>query len=452
MAELAAPQVWHTALGQLQLHVTRPNYDTWLKDTVGLRTNDGHFVVGAPTEFVKEWLATRMRGLVTQTVGTILGRPVEVSFEIIGGDGNGSNGNGHGKLPWTASPSLATISSPSAGHRLNPNYTFANFIVGSSNRLAAAAALAAAERPGQDYNPLFIYSAPGLGKTHLLHAIASHAGSLKRQPLYITSEQFTNQFINSIAQGRSDEFRRRYRSAEILLIDDIQFLAGKDRTQEEFFYTFNDLHANGCQVVLTADRPPAAINGLEARLASRFGWGLIADMQSPEQELRLAIVQSKAKQQAIKVGAEVAAFLVDRVRDNIRELEGALNRVLAYGRLISASSITMDVASRALAALRPAPATPPDPAKVLKTVCTYFGVSLQSITGKTRARPVAEARHVAMYLLREDSQLALKQVGLLVGHRDHSTVIHGVQKVARGIAADANLSQQISELRTLIAS
>ena len=453
MGDPTAERIWDAALGQLQIHVTKPNYDTWLKDTQGLRCGDGQFVVGVPTEFVKEWLATRMRTLVSQTVGGILGQSTDVAFEIVGRNGHS---NGHAPLPveqlsLNGAATQGVISSPVPRQRLNPRYTFRSFVVAESNRMAAAAAGSAAERPGEDYNPLFIYSTPGLGKTHLLQAIAHKALETGRDALYITAEQFTNEFVTAIAQGRADEFRRRYRSVQLLLVDDIQFLASKGRTQEEFFYTFNDLHCDGCQLVVASDRAPSAITGLEGRLCSRFQWGLVADIQPPDEETRLAILRAKVVEQKVDVPDEVSRFLADRSRENIRELEGSLNRVVAYARLTGAR-ISIDVAARALAALTPTLNGPADPQAVMKAVSQYFSVPLPALAGKSRAKPIAEARHVAMYLLREDGELALKQVGLLLGHRDHSTVIHGVQKIARALIADPRLGIQLSEIRALAAA
>jgi chromosomal replication initiator protein len=344
------------------------------------------------------------------------------------------------------SPVHSIISSPLLRQRLNPKYTFRSFVLADSNRIAAAAAMAAAERPGEDYNPLFIYSSPGLGKTHLLQAIALRAGQANRNALYVTSEQFVNDFVTSIAQNRGDEFRRRYRSVQLLLMDDIQFLASKGRTQEEFFYTFNDLHSNGCQVVVASDRPPAAISGLEGRLCSRFQWGLVADIQPPDEETRLAILQAKARDTRVEIPAEVARYLADRVRDNVRALEGCLNRVVAYARL-TRNAINLETAKKALAALTPTVASPADPQAILEACSTYYNVPIQAITGKSRAKQIAEARHIAMYLLREDAELALKQIGLLLGHRDHSTVIHGVQKISHALINDPRLSAQLSEIR-----
>ena len=467
MGDPTAQRVWDAALGHLQVHVTRPNYDTWLKDTKGLRHEDGQFVVGVPTEFVKEMLGTRMRGLVSQAVCGILGQTTEVTFEIItanghaNGNGHGSsngyaNGNGHknGATPTSDEMALenqsaaqSIISSPLLRQRLNPRYTFRTYVVADSNKIAAAAAISAAEHPGDEYNPLFIYSQPGLGKTHLLQAIALRAGHCGFNALYVTSEQFVNDFVTSIAQGRGDEFRRRYRSVQLLMMDDIQFLAGKGRTQEEFFYTFNDLHSDGCHIVVASDRAPSAIAGLEGRLASRFQWGLVADILPPDEETRLAILEAKAREQKVDLPKDVCHFLADRVRENVRALEGSLNRVVAYARL-TRSPITLEAAGKALAALSPSVAAPSDPQSIMESVSNYFSVPIPAITGKSRAKQIAEARHVAMYLLREDAELALKQVGLLLGHRDHSTVIHGVQKISHALISDPRLAAQLSEIRS----
>lgn len=449
MAEPTAQRIWDAALGQLQIHVTRPNYDTWLKNTTGLRFDGGTFVVGVPTEFVKEWLSTRMGSLVSQTVGGILGQPLEVTYEIVGTNGHSaSNGHAGASMPLSnGHAAQAVISRPHISVQLNPRNTFRNFVVADSNRIAAAAAACAAENPGQDYNPLFVYSTPGLGKTHLLQAIALTATQGGHNALYVTSEQFTNDFVTAIAQGRADEFRRRYRSVQLLLIDDIQFFAGKNRTQEEFFYTFNDLHSAGCQLVVACDRPPASLNGLEGRLCSRFQWGLIADIQPPDEETRLAILMSKSASLGVTLPEGVAHLLAARATDNVRELEGFLNRVIAFARLTNAQ-LSLGLAERALAALTPSPTPCDDPQAITNSVANYFNVSVQALTGKSRAKPIAEARHVAMFLLREDADLALKQIGLILGHRDHSTIIHGINKITRLLSTDPQLSAHISDIRS----
>ncbi len=447
MQDPAAHRVWDTALGQLQLQVTRPNYDTWLKDTVGLRTDNGSFVIGTPSDFVSEWLSTKMGPVIAKTVSGILGRSVDLLFQVIS---QGGNGNQADEPPLTgASPAPAVTSSPSPRKRLNGRLTFDRFVIGESNRLAAAAAHAVAEQPGEVYNPLFIYGGPGLGKTHLLHAIANRVARENRRVLYITCEQFTNDFVNAIAQGRQDEFRRKYRSTDTLLIDDIQFLAGKERTQEEFFHTFNDLHADGCQVVLTSDHSPKTTPGLQARLCSRFQWGLIADIQPPDEETRLAIVQAKALEQRIKIGPDVAQLIADRAQDNIRELEGFLNRVAAYASL-TGSAITVTAATLAIDALTPpTPSSPPSPEAIIEGVARYFSVPTNSLPSPGRAKPIAEARHIAMYILREEAQLSLKQIGRLLGNRDHSTVIHGCRKLSTHFNTTKG-RQQLTEIKASI--
>ncbi len=430
MQDPAAHRVWDTVLGQLQLQVTRPNYDTWLKDTVGLSTDNGSFIVGTPSDFVSEWLTVKMGPVIAKTVGHILGREVNLRFQVIRHD---DNGGGRQAEPAALSASVALQAVASSGaslNKLNVKFTFDRFIVGQSNRLAVAAALAAADQPGDAYNPLFIYGGPGLGKTHLLHAIAHRAAQANRRVVYATSEQFTNDFVTSISQGHQDEFRRKYRSAHLLLVDDVQFLGSKERTQDEFFHTFNDLHTDGCQVVLTCDHSPKGIAGLQSRLSSRFQWGLIADIQPPDDETRLAILNRKALEQQITIPPEVAQYLADRAQDNVRELEGSLNRVAAYASLLR-SAITMELASLALTALTPPLSPAPLTSEaVVSGVARYFNVSPATLAGPSRARPIAEARHVAMYLLREESQLPLKQIGRLLGNRDHSTVIHGCRKVS----------------------
>jgi chromosomal replication initiator protein len=450
MDDPAARRVWDTALGQLQLQVTRPNYDTWLKDTVGLSADGGSFLIGTPTDFVSEWLSAKMGPVIAKTVGGILGWEVSLRFQVVGPGTNGS-GREESTPPLTTTTAPSVASSPVAPKRLNGKLTFERFVVGESNRLAAAAALAAAERPGEVYNPLFIYGGPGLGKTHLLHAIAHRAAATDRRVLYITSEQFTNDFVTSISQGRQDEFRRKYRSVHVLLVDDVQFLAGKERTQEEFFHTFNDLHADGCQVVITCDRAPKTVTGLEGRLSSRFQWGLIADIQPPDEETRLAILRAKALEQRIQITPEVAQLLADRAQDNVRELEGFLNRVAAYAGL-TRSPISVEAASLALNALTPpAASTPPSPEAIIKGVARYFNVPPSALSAASRAKPVAEARHIAMYLLREDAQLPLKQIGRLLGNRDHSTVIHGCRKVSTH-ANTAKGHRQLTEIQSQIAA
>lgn len=448
MEDPAARRVWDTALGQLQLQVTRPNYDTWLKDTVGLASDNGVFLVGTPSDFVSEWLSEKMGPVIARTVSAIVGHEVSLSFQVIS-PRRGGNGHQVEPSPLPAPPSSPAIASPSPPARQKATFTFDRFVIGDSNRLAAAAALAAADQPANVYNPLFIYGGTGLGKTHLLRAIAHRCASRDRSVIYTTSEKFTNDFVTAITHGTQDEFRRKYRSPHVLLIDDIQFLSGKERTQDEFFHTFNDLHAAGCQLVLTCDRPARAITGLQTRLCSRFQWGLIADIQPPDENTRLAILRVKALEQRLNLTREVAQLITHRAQDNIRELEGLLNRVAAYATL-ARSSIDEHLANIALNALSlPSPSTPPAPEAIIRSVARYFNTTREALTGASRLKTITEARHVAMYLLREDAQLPLKAIGDLLGHRDHSTVIHGYRKASTYLNKPQH-RHQLTEIRSQI--
>jgi chromosomal replication initiator protein len=446
--EKSAQDLWNIALAELQIQVTRPNYETWLKDTVAVRFDNGLFVVAAPNDFATTWLSTKLRPLVAKTLTTIIGRPVEVAFELLGSRPDASPSSGPLFQPDTAPPPPPPRPFPPP--RLNDRYTFERFIVGHENRLAHAASLAVADKPASTYNPLFIYGGTGLGKTHLLHAIGHRAWTNHYRVLYVTGEQFTNQFVTSIAQSRTEEFRAKYRHVDILLMDDIQFLAGKERTQEEFFYTFNDLHAASAQLVISSDRSPRLISLLEDRLRSRFEWGLIADIQPPALETRLAILNTKAAELRQEVSADVLHFLAQRCQSNIRELEGALNRIVAFARLLRAQ-ITVELAAEALAPVAPPSDKPhPTPQAVLEAVAHYFDLAAETLAGKSRAKEIAEARHIAMYLLREDAHQRITDVARLLGGRDHSTIIYGLRKIDHALTTDPHLMRQIGEIRALL--
>ena len=332
---------------------------------------------------------------------------------------------------------------------LNQRFTFDRFIIGSSNRLASAACMAVADHPAQAYNPLFLYGGVGLGKTHLLHAIGNAA--LERDAeinvLYVSSEKFTNDLINAIRRQQTEEFRIRYRNIDILLIDDIQFIAGKDATQEEFFHTFNTLHTAGKQIVLTSDRPPKAILTLEERLRSRFEWGLIVDVQMPDYETRTAIMRTKAEQMTVDVPANVIEFLAQRIQSNIRELEGSLNRVVAYAKL-NGTAISVESAQAALSDLL-------DTSRkkrvtgdmILRAVCEFYGVDLRMLQGRGRSRNIVGPRQVAMYLLREETDSSLVDIGTLIGGRDHTTIMYGCDKIGEEIITDNRLKQEINTIR-----
>jgi chromosomal replication initiator protein len=336
-------------------------------------------------------------------------------------------------------------SSPTAGTAMNSRYTFDNFVVGASNRLAHAASMAVAENPAHAYNPLFLYGGVGLGKTHLLFAIGNMARQQGKQVMYVTSEEFANDLINSIRTHNTQTFRERYRYIDVLLIDDIQFIAGKESTQEEFFHTFNSLHGQEKQIVISSDRPPKAMSTLEERLRSRFEWGLIADIQPPDLETRTAILRCKAEKMRREVPDEIINYIAHQFQANIRELEGALTRVVAYSDL-RGNALTLDLAEVALTDLIPQ-RNQLEPGRVVDVVASAFGISREKILSRERTREVALPRQVVMYLLREEANVSLPQIGEVLGGRDHTTVIYACEKVADMIERDDHLRTQILQIR-----
>ncbi len=433
-------QIWEAALGALELQVSKANYQTWLKGTVGVSFENDVFVIGTPNAFIMEWLEKRLRHLIKKTLAGIIGHPVEIQFEI------------RGDLARTPPADRGTEAPRSngacAGSPFNPKYTFPNFVVGSCNRLAHAAALGVVENPGTVYNPLFIYGGVGLGKTHLLHAIGQAVLQTTRQVIYVTAEQFTNDFIAGIREKSTESFRNKYRSADVLLIDDIQFIAGKEQTQEGLFHTFNDLHTARRQIILSSDRPPKALSLLEDRLRSRFEWGLIVDIQPPDFETRVAILEGKAAEMKVSVPSHVLQLIARKVQQNIRELEGALNRVVAYARLTNAP-ITPEVAAAALTEIGASGDTKHTltTEMVIKATAAHFALSPDSLMGKRRDKSTALARQVAMYLLREELNASWTEIGRALGGRDHSTVVHGHEKIALEIEASSALRREILDIK-----
>jgi len=437
-----AAEIWKAALDELQGKVSPANYQTWLKNTVGLTYSDSCFTVGVPSSFVTESLEKRLHPLIEKTLISITGKPLSVQFQV-------HLGNGDEELtpPVPSTPSSTNYKQRTGAPKLNRKYTFSSFIVGSSNRLAHAAALGVAENPGNSYNPLFVYSGVGLGKTHLLHAIGWEAIRVRPRVMYVTAEQFTNEFISAIRERRSEDFRDKYRSVDVLLLDDIQFIAGKEQTQEGLFHTFNALHTGNSQIVISCDRPPKSLTLLEDRLRSRFEWGLIVDMQPPDLETRIAILQTKAEEQKTGAPPEVLNFIARRIQKNIRELEGALNRVMAYARLTK-SPLTVDLATQALADISSdAHKRTLTPAVILNAVATFFTLPPETLQGKRRDKPSSQARQIAMYLLREELQCSWTQIGRELGGRDHSTILHGYHNISDEINTDHGLRRDLLEIR-----
>ena len=453
MNEQSTREIWKAVLGELQLQLPRPTFETWLKHTDGVSYDEHQFVVEAPTPFAVAWLERRMYNAIQKTVEKVTDRPLDVVFRVRQGHEaeNGSVTSSGQTLELESGQDEIQVkpqAQPPAA--FNPKYTFDSFVVGPSNQLAYSAARAVADAPGKSYNPLFIYSGVGLGKTHLLHAIGHAAASRGLAVRYVTSEQFTNDFITSIGNRTTEAFRQRYRSVEVLLLDDVQFMSGKEQTHESFFHTFNDLHNSGHQVVITSDRPPKALALLQDRLRSRFEWGLLADIQPPDLETRMAILVSKAKNLGIRVGESVIELIAKRVHKNVRELEGSLNRMVAQAELMS-EPITVQSASRILEELTADTERHAiDPERILEAVSNHFGVGTDSLLARGRTQKIAHARQVAMYLLINELEMTPTQVGRLLGGRDHATVIHGAGKINGEINEDTHLRRDVLSIKEAI--
>jgi chromosomal replication initiator protein len=455
---MQAKQIWQAALSDLEGKLSRANYETWLRNTQLVGFDDDCATIGAPNSFAVEQLRNKFAVPIQQALEVIVGRPVAVQFQVINGGAPPVPGRG-GRTPARAAAAIAPSPSPSPvqqleltakpEHGLNPKYVFEKFVVGANNRLAHAASMAVADQPADRFNPLFLYGGVGLGKTHLLHAIGHRA--LARRPelriKYVSSESFTNDLIHAIRQQRTEEFRNRYRTNDILMVDDIQFIAGKESTQEEFFHTFNALHQSGKQIVIRSDRPPKSIPTLHDRLRSRFEGGLLADVQPPDLETREAILAEKGREMGVEVPYDIVEYVARKVQSNIRELEGALNKVIALG-LLHGRPLTMELAVQALTDTqleeRRRQLTPD---RVIDTVIDYYRVSREEIAGKGRRRDIVVPRQVAMYLIRSETGSSLVEIGNSLGGRDHSTIVHGIEKVERQIDTDQRLRTEILAIR-----
>ncbi len=431
---------------------------------------EGTAVVSVPSEFAKNILETRLRPILCDALGSILGCQVQLAVTVSAPTDETSRpeqiieGNGSGAAPTAAlgddpyAPLHAALLAPAATYRdgeqsrLNPRYTFDTFVIGSSNRFAHAAAVAVGEAPGKAYNPLLVYGESGLGKTHLLHAIGHYARQIYEgtRVRYVSSEEFTNEFINSIRDDKSPIFQRRYRDVDVLLIDDIQFLEGKIQTQEEFFHTFNTLHNANKQIVITSDRPPKQLSALEDRLRNRFEWGLICDVQPPDLETRIAILSKKAAQDRLNVPTDVLGFIASRIATNIRELEGALIRVTAFASL-NRQGVDLSLAEVVLKDLGPTEASPEiTPATIMAVTADYFALTIDDLCGTSRSRVLVTARQIAMYLCRELTDLSLPKIGQQFGGRDHTTVMHAERKIRHLMAERRSVYNQVTEITNRI--
>lgn len=484
---------WKATLGELELQMTKATFNTWLKDARLLANEEDVYVIGVRNDYAKDWLEHRLHDTILRTLSAILRKPAKIRFVVWSDElispaprvasserkekkskdrkqspnapmENERNSKSNGKKPvqrpsFSPSPGIAFNriqnrhggpheQANDNGSSLNYRFTFESFVVGSSNRLAHAAALSVSENPGQTYNPLFIYGGVGLGKTHLLHAIGQKCRDDGYEVLYISSETFTNDLVQSIRNKTMAEFREHYRTTDVLMIDDIQFIAGKESTQEELFHTFNELHSHGKQVVISSDRIPRAMVTLEERLQSRFEWGLMADIQLPDIETRKAILQSKAYTLGVDVPDDVTELIAHRVRRNIRELEGALNKVMAYAQL-TGRPVDMDIVDMALSDL----VRQPDKLtidQVISAVCKFYNVTEEALFSSSRSRTISYPRQIAMFLSRTETDASLPQIGTKLGNRDHTTILYGYEKIAKEVERDSSIRRDTMEIKAVL--
>ncbi|AFZ67442.1 chromosomal replication initiator protein DnaA [Deinococcus peraridilitoris] len=439
-------------LTHVRKNISEVEYHTWFVPVRPLGVQDGALVLGVRNSFAQEWFRKHYQDLLEDALRQLGASSPQVSFEVLPAVQDAMMAPATEPNPSSSRRTnppqvVQTTSGTGSAKALNPKYIFENFVVGPNNNLAHAAALAVAESPGKTYNPLFVYGDVGLGKTHLMHAVGHYV--LERHPEkrveYVSTESFTNDLINAIREDRMTQFRNRYRSVDLLLVDDIQFLAGKERTQEEFFHTFNALYESHKQIILSSDRPPRDIQTLESRLRSRFEWGLITDIQSPEFETRVAILKMNAEHRRINIPQEVLELIARQVTSNIRELEGALVRVMAFSSLNNVS-LSKAVAAKALSDVFTSQEVQIEMADVLRAVAAHFSVPLEALRGSGRVREVVVPRQIAMYLIRDLTGHSLPEVGVFFG-RDHSTVLHATQKVSEQLGRDPELSTHIETLR-----
>lgn len=456
--------IWQQLLGEFALEMPSNQLDAWIQASQVLQYEDGHFIVGLPNAYYLDWAQDRLRPHIKRKLASIMRRnSIDISFRVVTPPLVRKESPGKPAPLYEAPAPDVTIARrtpppvsaptavvhPTSSLRsvgpLNSKYTFESFVVGKHNRIAFAAAEDIARAPGQRFNPLYIYGGVGLGKTHLLNAIANRLIERGFSVLYCSTEQFTNDLVSAIRDRATDAFRSKYRAIDVLLLDDIQFIVGKESTQEELFHTFNDLHAAGKQVIFTSDCPPRELPGLEERLRSRFEGGLTTDIVAPDFETRVAILQTKVERQGMQVPYDVLMLIADRVKSNVRELEGALNKVWLYAQS-QAQVIDLSLAELVLGAMTPR-RTVCTPARTVERVAAYHGMSVADLTGRRRTADVARARQIAMYLLRTENGLSLPAIGEHLGGRDHSTVSHGVEKIDADMQSDETLRQIITKLR-----
>lgn len=471
---MSPQELWRAVLGELEISLSKANFNTWFGQTHLQTVEAGSITITVPNAITKSWLETKYQKQIIQSIERILGQPVQkINFKIESASRpmsaptqessqpsappaapkayrpSESNGTAHAPHPPTLQTTVTERIEAKNRFGLNPRYTFETFIVGKTNELAHAAAQAVSNRPGEVYNPLFIYGGVGLGKTHLIQAIGNRiaANGPDARILYISSERFTNEFVAAIRSGNIKQFKETYRNIDLLLIDDIQFIAGKTETQEEFFHTFNELHQLNKQIVMTSDRPPKAIPGLEDRLRSRFEWGMIADVASPDLETRVAILESKCIEKKCQLSKDLLQVIATLVKSNIRELEGALNKILAHSQLRGEAPSIDSVKSLLSGYEEQSYRKSLTPKDLTLVVAQYFDVSIDELMSANREKRLAFPRQIIMYLLREELKCSFPSIGQELGGRDHTTAMHAYEKITRELENDMKLKQDIAAIR-----
>lgn len=441
-------QLWQAALGELELILSRANFTTWFKNTYIIDVDNGRIIIAVPNTFTKSWLEKKYHDAINTALKNVhKDEVIEVIYKV---ESKKTPVKNTVSLPPVITTQENLMPDKPAAYSPNDKYSFETFIVGKGNELAHAAAQAVATNPGQSYNPLFIYGGPGLGKTHLLQAVGHELRKKGAQVLYVSSEQFTNDYIQSVRAGKAKENKDRYRSVDVLLVDDIQFIGGKEGTQEEFFHTFNHLHQNNKQIMMTSDRPPKAIPALEQRLLSRFEWGMIADVHAPDLETRIAILQSKAQEKNLTLDPEIIHFIASNIQQNVRELEGALNRIIAE-REFTNSIPSLDRIKTMFSVREAQPSRRSISTKhLITTVCDFYEITQQDLLGKSRKRELVIPRQIIMYLMREEIQASFPMIGNEIGKRDHTTVMHACEKIKDAVETDEKIRQDVLMLRQKI--
>jgi len=432
-------EIWQTALGQIETKVPKSSYETWFKfpKTRGKQISEDSFLIESESVFISEYLEQRMYSIISDVLFKLLDKELELKFKVLGSH-----------LDSEIKTQHSMESNKNLNLNLNPNYTFENFVLGASNELAHAASIAVSENIGKTYNPLLIYSDVGLGKTHLLHAIGNKLSQEGSTFYYLTCEEFTNEYIKAIRTNKTELFRNKYRNADALLLDDIQFLMGKEQTQEGFFHTFNSLHLAAKQIVITSDRPISSLKLLEDRITSRLSGGLVVDIQLPDYETRIDILKKKALIKGIKIKQEILESLSNKLYHNIREMEGSLNKVLALSEL-TGKELDLELVEELLGSSE-INSYFSNPEQIILKVAKYFQIEIADLKGKSREQNLVIARQIAMFILREDSQMNLTTIGLLFGGRDHTTVLHGIRKIQTDAATNQNLRRDLLAIRSSV--